>query len=145
MDASLGELAVFVSGRTPEVWWPPESEDPPSKAFLATQRRWGDPEFVPDVVPQMAGEADIIVLRATGGGLQFSYGVPGLSAHTVLEALEIEDLLVGPRCPQQRYLACSGPEPGEALWGGGRLGGLCRSVGPFFCDGRGPATLREPL
>lgn len=24
LSASLGELAIFVSGRTTEVWWPPE-------------------------------------------------------------------------------------------------------------------------
>ena len=24
LTASLGELAIFVSGRTTEIWWPPE-------------------------------------------------------------------------------------------------------------------------
>ena len=27
LTASLGELAIFVSGRTTEIWWPPEVPD----------------------------------------------------------------------------------------------------------------------
>ncbi|KAL6781279.1 hypothetical protein ACKKBG_A10495 [Auxenochlorella protothecoides x Auxenochlorella symbiontica] len=114
VDAELGELALFVAGRTPLVWWPPEEEDPVSPRTAAARAKAGFPAFVPDHVPHLAGESHIVVVRATGGTLGFVYGVPGMSVHTVLEALEVEDLLVGPRSPRQRYLACSGAEVGLA-------------------------------
>ncbi|KFM29234.1 Vacuolar protein sorting-associated protein 13A [Auxenochlorella protothecoides] len=114
VDAELGELALFVAGRTPLVWWPPEDEDPVSPRTAAARAKAGFPAFVPDHVPHLAGESHIVVVRATGGTLGFVYGVPGMSVHTVLEALEVEDLLVGPRSPRQRYLACSGAEVGLA-------------------------------
>ena len=36
LSASLGELAIFVSGRTTEIWWPPEVPSPfPQHVLLA--------------------------------------------------------------------------------------------------------------
>ena len=39
LTASLGELAIFVSGRTTDVWWPPEVA---IACYLNTQYSWQD-------------------------------------------------------------------------------------------------------
>jgi vacuolar protein sorting-associated protein 13A/C len=117
VDAQLGEFAVFASGRAPEVWWPPgEGAGGPARSSAAAVDADAD------------GEAALVVVRASGGTLGFSYGEGGMTVHTALAALEVEDLLVGRRSPEHCFLACSTrPGTGErrrgGWWGAGWGGG----------------------
>lgn len=163
VDAELGELAIFGSGREPSPWWPPQvgrqlaqraqraGERPGGPSPRACLQLWFGcigstgmtlpmPHMLPWVQdkddapasPQQApaanaaavcvrsgggaaamvnvdGEVALIVLRAAGGTCRFTYGAAGMTVHTALTTLEIEDLLVGPRCPMNRFLASSAP------------------------------------
>ena len=42
IDAQLGELAIFASGRTPEVWWPPDDAPPEPKEAEGAEEAPGD-------------------------------------------------------------------------------------------------------
>ena len=52
-------------------------------------------------------ERSLIVIRASGGSTDLSMGDGHFSTSLAVDAFEIEDLLVGPRCPRHAYLARS--------------------------------------
>ena len=52
-------------------------------------------------------ERSLIVIRASGGSTDLSMGDGHFSTSLAVDAFEIEDLLVGPRCPRHAYLAHS--------------------------------------
>ena len=52
-------------------------------------------------------ERSLIVIRASGGSADLSMGDGHFSTSLAVDAFEIEDLLVGPRCPRHAYLARS--------------------------------------
>ena len=52
-------------------------------------------------------ERSLIVIRASGGSTDLSMGDGHVSTSLAVDAFEIEDLLVGPRCPRHAYLARS--------------------------------------
>ena len=55
----------------------------------------------------MDNERSLIVIRASGGSTDLSMGDGHFSTSLAVDAFEIEDLLVGPRCPRHAYLARS--------------------------------------
>ncbi|KAL4443584.1 hypothetical protein ABPG75_011321 [Micractinium tetrahymenae] len=107
IDAQLGELAIFGSGREPSPWWPPPEEDDAAPASPPGSGSLPAPPAAPEGFVSVDDEVPLIVLRAAGGTCQFTYGTPGMTVHTALGSLEIEDLLVGPRCRRNRFLASS--------------------------------------
>ena len=52
-------------------------------------------------------ERSLIVIRASKGSTDLSMGDGHFSTSLAVDAFEIEDLLVGPRCPEHGYLARS--------------------------------------
>ena len=52
-------------------------------------------------------ERSLIVIRASGGSTDLSMGDGHFSTSLAVDGFEIEDLLVGPRCPRHAYLARS--------------------------------------
>ncbi|KAL4447306.1 hypothetical protein ABPG77_007339, partial [Micractinium sp. CCAP 211/92] len=107
IEAQLGELAIFGSGREPSPWWPPPEEDDAVPASPPGGDGAPTPPAMPEGFVSVDGEVPLIVLRASGGTCRFSYGAAGMTVHTALGSLEIEDLLVGQRCPRNRFLASS--------------------------------------
>ncbi len=63
------------------------------------------------------GEESLLVVRASEGSADATVGGPHLFASFAIGRFEIEDLLVGPKCPGHRYLARSfdAPTPGKIL------------------------------
>ena len=130
IEATLGEFAIFCSGREPTAYWPP----PPPLSHSGTTTTTTITEdfsalsMKPEICPppgsvpedtigavraeaaesaEVDGEVPIIVLRASGGSLAFEYGVFGMSVHTALASMEILDVLVGRKNPAACFLACS--------------------------------------
>lgn len=58
-------------------------------------------------VVNVDAERALVVIRASGGSTDLSMGGGHFSASLAVDAFEIEDLLVGPRCPGHAYLARS--------------------------------------
>ncbi|KAL4858517.1 Vacuolar protein sorting-associated protein 13C [Chlorella vulgaris] len=74
VEAQLGELAIFGSGREPSPWWPSEEEvEVPESA--TGDRLGGHPVGMVNV----DGEVALIVLRASGGTCRLTYGAPGMT------------------------------------------------------------------
>lgn len=61
------------------------------------------------------GERALVAVRATGGAADASLGGAHMAASVAVGSFEIEDLLVGPRCPAHAYLARSFDTPAGAL------------------------------
>lgn len=117
VDAKLGELAVFCSGREPDLWWPPPEVASPG-AEAAAASACAAPVHDPGSIINVDGEVALVVVRASGGVCGFSYGAAGMTIHTALGSLEVEDLLVGQRCPGARFLArSSAPAAGVEVVG----------------------------
>ena len=55
----------------------------------------------------MDSERSLIVIRASRGTTDLSMGDGHFSTSLAVDVFEIEDLLVGPRCPEHAYLARS--------------------------------------
>jgi hypothetical protein len=121
VNATLGEFAIFCSGREPTSYWPPEES---SSMHVSTQDLTGTPlgkqqqnvsaaaaaaAAMPEdaEVKEVDGEILLVVLRASGGSLGFEYGTFGMTIHTVLGSLEILDALVGRKNAAACFLACS--------------------------------------
>ncbi|KAL4527774.1 hypothetical protein Ndes2437A_g02912 [Nannochloris sp. 'desiccata'] len=119
VHATLGEFAIFCSGREPASYWPP---DPPSATRVSTQdltatgTQCGSPfahQANAAAVPTEAeakevdGEVSLVILRASGGSLGFEYGTFGMTIHTVLGSLDILDALVGRKNAASCFMACS--------------------------------------
>jgi len=114
INATLGEFAIFVSGREPASYWPPDSTPTThvSTQDLTTTDTHSDSPFVnqsivPAVPAAVDGEILLVVLRASGGSLDFEYGTFGMTIHTVLGSLEIVDALVGRKNAASCFLASS--------------------------------------
>lgn len=90
IDAQLGELAIFGSGRSPDPWWPPEGEGGSGAAGSPSSAQRGA-AFV-----DVDGEVPLIVLRASSATCRFTYGAPGMTGASV--GLELAALLCLP-CP----------------------------------------------
>lgn len=68
------------------------------------------------------GEESLLVVRASAGSADATVGGPHLFASFAIGRFEIEDLLVGPKCPGHKYLArsfdaptaCKSQPPGTA-------------------------------
>jgi hypothetical protein len=60
-----------------------------------------------DAVVNVDGERSLVAIRASEGSAEASLGSGQLSASLAVGAFEIEDLLVGPKCPDHAYLARS--------------------------------------
>lgn len=58
-------------------------------------------------VVNVDGEQSLIVIRASSGSTDVSLGEGHFSTSLAVGAFEIEDLLVGKRCPEHGYLARS--------------------------------------
>ena len=58
-------------------------------------------------VVNVDSERSLVVIRASKGSTDLSMGDGHFSASLAVDAFEIEDLLVGPRCPTHAYLARS--------------------------------------
>lgn len=58
-------------------------------------------------VVNVDSERSLVVIRASKGSTDLSMGDGHFSASLAVDAFEIEDLLVGPRCPAHAYLARS--------------------------------------
>ena len=58
-------------------------------------------------VVNVDGERALVAVRATGGSADASLGVAHMAAGVAVGSFEIEDLLVGARCPAHAYLARS--------------------------------------
>ena len=58
-------------------------------------------------VVNVDSEHSLLVVRASAGSVQATVGGPHLSATVAVGSFEIEDLLVGARCYEHRYLARS--------------------------------------
>ncbi len=58
-------------------------------------------------VVNVDGEQSLIVIRASSGSTDLSLGEGHFSTSLAVGAFEIEDLLVGKRCPEHGYLARS--------------------------------------
>lgn len=58
-------------------------------------------------VVNVEGEQSLIVIRASSGSTDLSLGGGHFSTSLAVGAFEIEDLLVGKRCPDHGYLARS--------------------------------------
>ena len=63
-------------------------------------------------VVNVDGERALVAVRATGGSADAALGAAHLSASVAVSLFEIEDLLVGSRCPAHAYLARSFEAPG---------------------------------
>ena len=82
VDAQLGELAIFCSGREPSPWWPPQEADGGGKPLAADADRASAAAPVTAVAAgfvNVDGEVALIVVRASGGNCCFSYGAPGMT------------------------------------------------------------------
>ena len=58
-------------------------------------------------VVNVDSERSLVVIRASKGSTDMSMGDGHFSISLAVDAFEIEDLLVGPRCPAHAYLARS--------------------------------------
>ncbi len=58
------------------------------------------------------GERSLVAVRATGGSADAALGAAHMAAGVAVASFEIEDLLVGARCPAHAYLARSFEAPG---------------------------------
>ena len=58
-------------------------------------------------VVNVDGERALVAVRATGGSADASLGAAHMAAGVAVGSFEIEDLLVGARCPAHAYLARS--------------------------------------
>lgn len=58
-------------------------------------------------VVNVDGERALVAVRATGGSADASLGAAHMAASVAVGSFEIEDLLVGARCPAHAYLARS--------------------------------------
>eukprot|EP00884_Botryococcus_braunii_P010315 jgi/Botrbrau1/19285/Bobra.0073s0028.1 len=107
ISAELGELALFISGRTPNTWWPPDQEG----AEVGKKGEGGageDASSGPAGGPvDVDGERGLVVIRAMSGSTSVGLATGHMSTHFGIGAFEMEDLLVGPRCPEHRYLGRS--------------------------------------
>ncbi|KAK9834254.1 hypothetical protein WJX81_000411 [Elliptochloris bilobata] len=114
VSAELGELAVFVSGRTADVWWPPEDLDGGSAGTDD-----GGTLALPSAsqVVNVDGERALVVVRATGSSADAALGAAHTAAGVAVGSFEIEDLLVGARCPAHAYLARSFEAPSAGSTG----------------------------
>lgn len=121
VNATLGEFAVFMSGREPTSYWPPSA---PQATSLAHTRSQSTEDLsqgctTPYALAIDAGEVDnevaLIVLRASGGSLDFEYGTFGMTVQTALGSLEILDILVGTRNPKYCFLATSSKPSAGAI------------------------------
>ncbi|KAK9819963.1 hypothetical protein WJX72_004515 [[Myrmecia] bisecta] len=106
LTADLGELALFVSGRVSEVWWPPEVVSPESSEAALVPVSLQSTGAQSDTV-NVDGEQSLVVVRASSGSANVMMGPSHLGAGVAIGAFEIEDLLVGPKCPACRHLARS--------------------------------------
>ncbi|KAK9815130.1 hypothetical protein WJX73_008307 [Symbiochloris irregularis] len=106
LSARLGEVALFVSGRAAPVWWPAEESlaETGERPIAAPSPSEGS--GAADMV-NVDGETSLIVIRASGGQATAEMADDHLTAGVVVGAFEIEDLLVGARCPTLSYLARS--------------------------------------
>ncbi|KAK9908805.1 hypothetical protein WJX75_003140 [Coccomyxa subellipsoidea] len=110
LAADLGEFALFVSGRTADVWWPDDEDGAPDGASDDTAFASPVPGHKltdSSAVVNVEGEQSLIVIRASSGSTDLSMGGGHFSTSLAVGAFEIEDLLVGKRCPDHGYLARS--------------------------------------
>jgi hypothetical protein len=166
VDATLGEFAIFCSGREPATYWPPDTpstEDHVSTQDLTTTGTPCQPSTdqsqslaavpVEAEAKEVDGEILLVVLRASGGSLGFEYGTLGMTIHTVLGSLEILDALVGRKNAAMCFLACSNkPSDGavevdEDVFFDPEATGLARSFSDLSTgsDGAGASgSIRSP-
>jgi len=119
VNATLGEFAIFCSGREPASYWPPEAtstENVSTQDLTITGTPCGSPLGTQSTLTAVPAEAEakevdgeilLVVLRASGGSLGFEYGTFGMTIHTVLGSLEILDALVGRKNAASCFLASS--------------------------------------
>ena len=94
VDAKLGELAIFCSGREPSPWWPPPEADsgggkPPAAAADQASAAAAPAAAVAAGFVNVDGEVALIVVRASGGNCCLTYGAPGMTgAHAVAAAVQ---------------------------------------------------------
>jgi len=55
----------------------------------------------------LEGEQSLIAVRASGAEADFAYGKQHLHIGCAISRFQIEDVLVGRRCPEHRFLARS--------------------------------------
>lgn len=96
IQAQLGELAIYGSGRGPGgKWWPPDEGAYDVDTSLPDNTGGGC----------IDGEVGLIIVRASSGAAQLSLQASGgLKMHTSLGALEIEDLLLSPLTGRCQHL-----------------------------------------
>lgn len=114
IEAQMGEVALYACGRAPSDWWPPSENDDDGKSGGGTATTATTLNEENEVV-NVDKEVSLILLRASGGALSFEYSDIGMTFKTALGALEIEDLLVGPRCQEHRYLLQSVDDDNDVL------------------------------
>jgi Repeating coiled region of VPS13 len=125
VNVTLGEFAIFCSGREPASYWPPDatSMDISTEDLTTTGTQCGASSTQPSLaaVPAEAeakevdGEILLVILRASGGSLGFEYGTFGMTIHTVLGSLDILDVLIGRKNAASCFLACSSRPSGGAV------------------------------
>ena len=76
----------------------------------------------------MDGERALVAVRATGGSADAALGAAHLAAGVTVASFEIEDLLVGARCPAHAYLARSFEAPGARPTRASTLSWVCMRV-----------------
>ena len=83
VDAQLGELAIFGSGREPSPWWPPPPSpaagEAGSGAATAAQTRGGGGKGQGHGIVSVDSEVPLIAMRASGGAFSFTYGTSGMT------------------------------------------------------------------
>ena len=115
VNATLGEFAIFMSGREPSLYWPPNDLKATDLAHVETAETTEEGVSGGSATPyalaidsgEIDGEVALIALRASGGSLSFEYGAFGMTVHTALGSLEILDILVGNKNPKYCFLATS--------------------------------------
>ena len=100
-------LRHFLSDDSTQAWNLQQPSSPGGKAAAAPKLDGTSGGGVVNV----DSEESLLVVRASAGSADASVGGPHLSASVAVGRFEIEDLLVGARCPAHRYLARSFEAP----------------------------------
>lgn len=108
VSAHLARLAVHVSSRAAEVFWPPHDIAPaPSQRRAASAVPSLRAELEREEEVMLGAERPLIAIVAEGGLLSFSQAVGTYGLTLKLQRFVMEDCLVGPIDPALRYLARS--------------------------------------
>jgi hypothetical protein len=87
--------------------WQDAAPDGSSDATAYASPQQGHRLRETSAVVNVDGECSLVVLRASGGSTDLSLGDGHFSTSMAVGAFEIEDLLVGQKCPEHGYVARS--------------------------------------